>query len=161
MLHPAPHSSVVCAQPAPLAGDREELAEGECPLVCSNHQCCSGGRNTGGEKCWMWPAGLWVSWEGVSLRVVLKSILYPSREETNSTKPSVSAFCQHTQSCNNAGRVGGLWADERKSNNCNHTQKSLSAVSMLTGVMMQCLIRSEQILWLCLLLFCVSQEGDI
>lgn len=88
------------------------------------------------------------------------SVLCSSSEKNNLTKPSVSGSCQYTQSCNDVGRVGGL-IKGRVIHLCYHTQKSLSAVSMLAAIMMHCLIKSELILWYCWLLFCVIWEGNI
>lgn len=116
--------AVVCAQPVPFAGDREELTEGVCPLSAATVSALRPVRTPEGEKCCMWSTGLCASWEGVSLRVVL-GVFHTSAVE-NSAKPYISASCQHTQSCNNVGQVGGLWTDERKSNTplLPHTKKS-------------------------------------
>ena len=83
----------MCAQPVPLAGDREELAEGE-----SEHQ--------GRDVLHVVDRVVCILGRGF-LESCAWSISCSSSEEANSTKPSVSASCQHTQSCNNVGQVGG------------------------------------------------------
>ena len=54
------------AQPVPLAGDRDELVEGECPLPAATVSALPPVRAL--EKCCMWSVGSCASWEGASLR---------------------------------------------------------------------------------------------
>lgn len=123
----------MCAQPVPLAGDGEELAEGECPLSAATVSALFPVRAPG-ERCSMWSPGLCASWEGVSLRVVPGVFHIPAMKRTTRQNLLFQPLANtHSLAVMLDRLVGCGLMNGRAIHLCYHAQKSLSGVSMLTG----------------------------
>lgn len=114
-------------------------------LCLQQRQRSSACQSTRGEKGCMRAAGLCASWVGVSLRVVLGVFHSPAMRRTTKTQQNLllqPLAYTHSLAVTYDRLVGCGLMKGRVIHLCYCTQKSLSGVSMLTGIMMQCLIKS-------------------